>query len=104
VANNEVVSERSLAQIFQNSIIALDGIHKRGFLHRDLKLDNILLTGEEDNSPVKIIDFGHMCHIPSGNPVVLSTQMCGTPGYFAPESTYDTKAYSAKSDIWQMVR
>lgn len=99
----KTVSESSLAEIFRNSIIALEGIHKRGFIHRDLKLDNILLVNDSDNSPVKIIDFGFMCQVPTGDYAIRTRQLCGTQGYFAPESTYDIKEYSTKSDIWQMV-
>ena len=100
----QTVSESSLAEIFRNSIISLEGIHKRGFIHRDLKLDNILLVSDSDNSPVKIIDFGFMCQVPTGDCAIRTRQLCGTQGYLAPESTYDIKEYSVKSDIWQMVR
>jgi serine/threonine protein kinase len=103
VGQCRTVSESSLAEIFRNSIIALDGIHKRGFIHRDLKLDNILLIDDSDNSLVKIIDFGFMCHVPDGDGAIRSQQLCGTQGYLAPESTYAVKEYSRKSDIWQMV-
>lgn len=103
VENGRTVSESSLAEIFRNSIIALDGIHRRGFVHRDLKLDNILLINDSDSSPVKIIDFGFMCQVPAGDCAIRTGQQCGTQGYLAPESTYDIKEYSTKSDIWQMV-
>jgi calcium-dependent protein kinase len=102
VEQGRIISESSIAEIFRNSIISLDGIHKRGFIHRDLKLDNILLVGDSDSSPVKIIDFGYMCQVPTGDVAIRSGQLCGTPGYFAPESTYNVKEYSTKSDIWQM--
>jgi serine/threonine protein kinase len=103
VKDSKPISESSVAAIFHNSIIALDSIHKRGFIHRDLKLDNILLVNDSDDSAVKIIDFGQMCQVPVSDTTVRVRESCGTNGYLAPESTYDIKEYSTKSDIWQMV-
>lgn len=101
VEQGRTVTENSIAAIFRSSIIALDGIHKKGFIHRDLKLDNILLVDDSEGSAVKIIDFGYMCQV-SGDTAIRTSQLCGTQGYLAPESTYEIKDYSTKSDVWQM--
>ena len=53
-------------------------IHKRGFLHRDLKLGNMLLSLD---MVVKIGDFGLACVLGDCKP----GSMCGTPNYIAPE-------------------
>jgi maternal embryonic leucine zipper kinase len=42
--------------VFKQIVSALAYIHKRGYAHRDLKLDNILFNGP--TSVVKLIDFG----------------------------------------------
>lgn len=39
-------------------ISAIDYIHKHNIVHRDLKLENILLMNEKDPFSMKIIDFG----------------------------------------------
>ena len=61
-------------------LLCLEYLHKNAILHRDIKLDNILLTSEGD---VKICDFGVSKLVPNKN----ATQMeqCGTPAYIAPE-------------------
>ncbi|CAE7838641.1 Nuak2, partial [Symbiodinium microadriaticum] len=39
----ETVSERDLSRIFRQIIVALDSVHQRGYIHRDLKLENVML-------------------------------------------------------------
>jgi len=63
-------------------------------LHRDIKLDNILLTSEGD---VKICDFGVSKLVKNGE---IMTEQCGTPAYIAPE-VFENKGYQGyASDIW----
>ncbi len=63
--------------IFKKIAHALDAMHERGFIHADIKPNNILLTG---NGDVKIIDFGQSC--PVGH---KKDRIQGTPDYIAPE-------------------
>ena len=51
-------------------------------MHRDLKLENILLLDEARDAPIKIADFGLSKNFAPND--VLST-MCGSPQYVAPE-------------------
>ena len=51
-------------------------------MHRDLKLENMLMVDRTDKSPIKIADFGLSKFFAPGT--VLST-MCGSPQYVAPE-------------------
>jgi len=37
---------------------ALNYIHSKKIVHRDLKPENFLLLNKDENSPLKIIDFG----------------------------------------------
>ena len=53
-----------------------------GIVHRDLKLENMLMVDRTDKSPIKIADFGLSKFFAPGT--VLST-MCGSPQYVAPE-------------------
>lgn len=38
------VSEKYIARIFKSIIIALDSMHKKGFVHRDFKLENAMMV------------------------------------------------------------
>jgi len=55
-------------------------MHERGYAHRDLKLDNILMDPETKN--IKLIDFGFS--LMSSDDQKLSVH-CGTPHYMDPD-------------------
>jgi calcium/calmodulin-dependent protein kinase I len=72
--------------------------HKHHVAHRDLKPENLLLLSEEDDSTVKIADFGFAKKVYEKN--CLTTQ-CGTPGYVAPEILEGTP-YDERADMWSV--
>ncbi|KAJ4836497.1 hypothetical protein Tsubulata_035485 [Turnera subulata] len=70
-------------------------IHARGFVHCDLKLDNILLC---ENGEAKIADFGLS---KKAGEEVGRTEVRGTPLYMSPESVNDNQ-YEAPCDVWAL--
>ena len=107
-----------LVQHFMRQIIsAFKYIHERKIIHRDVKLDNVLLhfENEEDlknfdlmKATVKIIDFGFACKISKTG---LQYTVLGSPINMDPiilkklnSSTKKTKqlGYSEKADIWSI--
>lgn len=58
ISTRSCVTESYLAETFLSAMWALRSIHERGYIHRDLKLDNLMLVSPADPSQVKIIDFG----------------------------------------------
>ena len=81
--------------------VALQSLHRRNFIHRDLKLDNVMFLEKSYDSPVKIIDLGNVVELKSSDAVYQSPTLVGTAGYLAPESILN-KEYSKSSDIWQV--
>lgn len=67
-------------------------IHSLGIIHRDIKLENIVVT---NNNQVKIIDYDFMIKIGD------SIDRCGTPYYVSPE-TIEGVWIDSKSDIWSL--
>ena len=79
---------------FYQLINGLDYIHQKGIVHRDLKLENILLN---KNNIVKIIDFGLSNFYDSNK--LLSTP-CGSPSYASPDILSGEKYDGIMIDIW----
>lgn len=52
----------------------IDYIHSKGIVHRDIKVDNILMIN--DSKEIQMIDFGFACEVELGQKL---TQYCGTP-------------------------
>ena len=79
VRKRSKISESISKFIFKQIIEALDFIHSNNIVHRDIKLDNILIDLQNN---IKICDFGVSKQIKNG---VLMRDQCGTPAYIAPE-------------------
>ncbi len=75
---------------------ALSYAHNHHVIHRDLKPANILLT---DDGNIKILDFGIAARLDSEKGV--STAVCGTPFYMAPEQIRG-EAPTPASDIYSL--
>jgi len=67
----------ALLQIFSQVAQGLGAMHRLGYVHADIKPNNILVS---DKNAVKIIDFGQSCAIGT-----VKTRIQGTPDYIAPE-------------------
>lgn len=77
---------------------ALNYCHQKSVAHRDLKPENLLLMSKNNDSEIKIADFGFAKRTTSQT--CLLTQ-CGTPGYVAPE-ILEGVPYGTKADMWSL--
>lgn len=88
-------TEKEARDLTSTLLKALKYLHDKNFVHRDLKPENLLLTSEENDADVKIVDFGFATEVDGEN----LTSHCGTPGYIAPEILKDMH-YGKTVDMW----
>ena len=89
-------TEKEIINYLTQICLALNHIHKKKIIHRDLKSGNIFLT---KSGLVKLGDFG----IAKGfkNTWEKAKTKVGTPYYLSPE-IINSKPYDSKSDIWAL--
>ena len=79
--------------VLRQSAEGLKAMHKAGFVHSDIKPNNIMLTVPEG---VKLIDFGQSCK--SGT---VKPRIQGTPDYIAPEQV-KREAITEQTDVFNL--
>ncbi len=73
---------------------ALGEAHRAGLIHRDLKINNVMIT---ETGLLKVLDFG--IAVPADAAHEGEDESQGTPAYMAPE-TIERGVSSARSDLW----
>jgi serine/threonine protein kinase len=59
ISRKHIFNEAQIKIIMEQALLALDFIHKKGIVHRDIKLENILINNKSEGEyDVKIADFG----------------------------------------------
>lgn len=98
---NGPLGEQLAIPIIQQLTNALNCIQSHGIMHRDLKLSNILLTGDlhDPNTIVKLCDFGLACR--KEHPDEEHFTFCGTPNYIAPEIV-SNNSHDLPADLWSL--
>ncbi|XP_076838802.1 serine/threonine-protein kinase SIK1-like [Brachyhypopomus gauderio] len=96
LASNGRLSEVEARRTFWQILLAVDYCHRRCIIHRDLKVENLLL---DNNMNIKLADFGFGNFYVPGEP--LST-WCGSPPYAAPEVFEGRKYEGPQLDIWSL--
>ena len=82
--------------IFAQLLDGLEAIHNSNIVHRDIKLDNIMVSG--DDYTLKFVDFGFATEKSSG----YLTSFLGTPNYAGPELHMKRPYLGVYEDIFSL--
>ncbi|HEY0047849.1 MAG TPA: FHA domain-containing serine/threonine-protein kinase [Pyrinomonadaceae bacterium] len=95
---------REVVKIVEQTLAALDFAHSLGFVHRDIKEQNILVDGNYPNYISKLTDFGLAKSFKQTgmSGVTMVGDVAGTIAYMPPEQIRDFKDVQPPSDIYAM--
>ncbi|XP_063683842.1 citron Rho-interacting kinase-like isoform X2 [Bolinopsis microptera] len=99
---SQTMDEEMLKFYGAEMVLAINALHELGFVHRDIKPDNILL---DRKGHVKLADFGSAARIIDGK--VQTGMPVGTPDYIAPEVLQSMEGkrcqpYGTECDWWSL--
>ncbi|KAI3826267.1 hypothetical protein L1987_00312 [Smallanthus sonchifolius] len=95
IIDKSYYSEQKAADLAKTIVSVIEGCHSLGVMHRDLKPENFLFVDDDEDSLMKIIDFGLSSFFKPGQ---VFTDVVGSPYYVAPEVLL--KYYGPEADIW----
>lgn len=106
-ANASVITPSECLQTFAEICLALQHVHSWGFLHNDIKANNVILERRRDSKKYNaiLIDFGKSTKASTILPSVSSRKRSNPPtkSYLAPE-VLKRRQYSKASDIYSVGR
>jgi len=92
------LGENRVREISYQLALGVKYLHSYGIVHRDLKLENVMMSDTTEQSLPKLVDFGLAKMI---GPKEKADEPFGTLGYVAPE-ILEKKPYSLQCDLWSL--
>lgn len=98
IGKKKSYSEADARDLVLKMLKAMAYCHAHKIAHCDMKPKNLLLMSEDNDSYIKLADFGFAarCHVPKS-----LTKQCGTPFFVSPEILL-RQPYDQQSDMWSV--
>jgi len=97
------VSHERIVRITAQIALALEYAHSFGFIHRDLKPDNIFLCRTEEGDDVRILDFGSVkLQMEMGAKLTAFGTTVGSPYYMSPEQAMGKADVDQRTDVFAL--
>jgi formylglycine-generating enzyme required for sulfatase activity len=96
-SQGEIRSATEVLDYLTNICRGLEGLHARGFLHRDVKPSNIMRLRD---GTIKLIDYG--LAVPTDFDESRTVHRAGTVGYMAPEQANGSETLDQRSDVYSV--
>ena len=97
------INEEEIFNIFAQILLGLYALEENGYMHQDIKSENILLKTQKINDKncliVKLSEIGFSRKLDKN---IGSKTFFGTPYYLSPEVASDEEKYDFNSDIWSL--
>ena len=97
------INEEEIFNIFAQILLGLFALEENGYMHQDIKSENILLKTQKINDKncliVKLSEIGFSRKLDKN---IGSKTFFGTPYYLSPEVASDEEKYDFNSDIWSL--
>ena len=103
VVENGKLEEHEAVRYFSQVAFAVEYLHEQGVVHRDLKLENVLLAADGTS---KLCDFGlaHAYDLAPDGAIAfkLLKDVCGSKSYVAPEVLAGLGYDGCSADVWSL--
>ena len=93
------MNEPRVTVILEQILRAIIYMHRRGILHRDLKLENILFENNHKDAKIRLIDFGLSKMF---DRAVLGDNAIGSAYTLSPEIASGRGIYTEKTEVWSI--
>jgi eukaryotic-like serine/threonine-protein kinase len=88
-------------RLVRDAAFGVRAAHARGVIHRDLKLENVMVQSLPEGEVVKVLDFGIAAGVITTARATVAGMALGTPEYMAPEQV-DGKPPTVRFDIYAL--
>jgi serine/threonine-protein kinase len=103
LGRGQLLAPARIVRVVSQVALALEHAHSFGFIHRDLKPDNIFLCRTDDGDDVRVLDFGSVkLQLEMGAKLTAIGTTVGSPFYMSPEQAMGRADVDQRTDVFAL--